>query len=65
MVLKETVTENNLTLTVNADDIGYAGGSVTASREEGIFKLSLKAWGKLKITTDSSFAGDNNILVFN
>ena len=65
VVLKETVTENNLTLTVNADDIGYAGGSVTASREEGIFKLSLKAWGKLKITTDSSFAGDNNILVFN
>lgn len=64
IILTDTVTAEELTLTVNADEIGYTGGSVTAGREEGTFKLSLKPWGKLQITADSEFAGNNHVLIF-
>lgn len=64
IALAETLTADSLTLAVNADGICYTGGSVTAERESGVFEVSLTPWGKLSITADSEFAGDNNILVF-
>ncbi|MGI6094778.1 MAG: leucine-rich repeat protein [Lachnospiraceae bacterium] len=64
VVLEDTVIEENLTLTVDADALGFTGGSVTADRETGVFELPLTAWGKLELTASGKFAGDNHILVF-
>lgn len=64
VVLEDTVIEENLTLTVDADALGFTGGSVTAGRETGVFELPLTAWGKLELTASGKFAGDNHILVF-
>ena len=64
IALAETLTADTLTLDVNADGISCTGDSVTADRESGVFKVSLTPWGRLKITADSEFAGDNHILVF-
>lgn len=64
IALNDTVTADSLTLTIDADKICCTGDSVTADRESGVFKVSLTPWGKLNITADSTFAGDNNILVF-
>lgn len=64
VVLTDTVTEERLTLTVNADGLGFTGGSVTADRETGIFDLPLTAWGRLEVSASGEFAGDNHVLVF-
>jgi hypothetical protein len=64
VVLEDTVIEENLTLTVDADALGFTGGSVTADRKTGVFELPLTAWGKLELTASGKFAGDNHILVF-
>lgn len=64
IILSDTVTEEKLTLTINADKVCYTGGSVTANRSERLFSLPLTPWGKLDITADSEFAGDNHVLVF-
>lgn len=64
IVLADTVTEDCFTLTVSADQAGYTGGSAAARREDGIFSLLMTQWGSLEITTESEFAGDNHILVF-
>lgn len=64
IVLADTVTEDNFTLTVSAEQAGYTGGSATASREDSVFSLFMTQWGSLEITTESEFAGDNHILVF-
>ncbi|MEI3220124.1 MAG: leucine-rich repeat domain-containing protein [Lachnoclostridium sp.] len=65
IILSESLEEEELTLSVNADSLGYTGGSVTAKRADGTFVLPLTPWGKLHITTAGTFAGDNHILVFN
>lgn len=65
IILSESLEEEELTLSVNADSLGYTGDSVTAKRADGTFVLPLTPWGKLHITTAGTFAGDNHILVFN
>ena len=62
VVLEDTVIEENLTLTVDADALGFTGGSVAADRKTGVFELPLTAWGKLELTASGKFAGDNHIL---
>lgn len=65
IILKDSVTSESLSLTVNADEAGYtAGNRVTVSRSEGVFPIMLTPWGKLQATVSGSFAGENHILVF-
>lgn len=54
-----------LAVTPNDDSLKLSGGMATGTKLGGEFKLELPAWGKLAVTTGGSFAGDNNILIFN
>lgn len=65
IILGDSVGDDvSLILEVNADAISCVGGSYTATRSEGEFNVTLVPWGELSVITTSSFAGDNNILVF-
>lgn len=64
IILADSVTADKFILTVNADAIGYTGGSATAGRSEGIFTLPLVQWGRLQVTVDSTFAGDEHVMIF-
>ena len=54
IILADSVTADKFILTVNADAIGYTGGSATAGRSEGIFTLPLVQWGRLQVTVGTA-----------
>jgi|LSQX01.2.fsa_nt_gb hypothetical protein len=54
-----------LTFTVTPDDsMKLSPATTTGTKRGGKFILELPAWGKVFVTTTSSFAGDNNVLFF-
>ena len=54
-----------LTLTVTPDNtLKLSPGTATSTREDGIFKLELPAWGNVSISAESEFAGNNIVLIF-
>ncbi len=65
IILEESIKDDNLTLYTNTNNIAYTSSAATANRKDGVFNVTLIPWGNMKITVDSEFSGDNNILIFN
>lgn len=65
IIINNPDTVTSLTLIVTPDDsMRLGGGMVTSPMSEGRLSLALEPWGKLYVTTTGSFAGDNNVLIF-